>query len=68
MHLEDSNELGLAPQLLGEHLHLLRLLLQQLLLCLLTQTLGGGEEEISLNTESVLANQKGECQVEKLIY
>ena len=43
MHLEDSNELGLAPQLLGEHLHLLRLLLQQLLLCLLTQTLGGGE-------------------------
>ena len=60
MHLEDSNELGLAPQLLGEHLHLLRLLLQQLLLCLLTQTLG---REMSLNAESVVANQKGECQV-----
>ena len=40
-HLEDSNELGLAPQLLGEHLHLLRLLLQEVLLRLLSQALGG---------------------------
>ena len=65
-HLEDGNELRLAPQLLGEHLHLLRLLLQQLLLRLLTKTLEG--EGRSYSHTNVLANnQQEKCQDEKSI-
>ena len=39
LDLKDSDELGLAPQLLGENLHLLRLLLQQIVLRLGTLAL-----------------------------
>ena len=38
-NLEDSDELRLAPQLLGENLHFLRLLLQKLVLRLGTLAL-----------------------------
>ena len=38
-HLENCDKLRLAPQLLCKHLHLLRLLLQQLLFRLLSHSL-----------------------------
>ena len=50
-HLEHGDELGFAPQLLSKDFHLLRLLLEEFLLCLLALALGiewtGGQARVA---------------------